>query len=161
MALSQALCGKHPGGLVSIRLYEATKILSAPFNHTLGGYSSLHLEEDYTPIEVAMAEGSGLWSEKEVGKDGVEHRVEFALRGCRSEALSTLHTLSQSGLVAEVVLAEGGRYLVGYSPRANADYPLRLAQGSLNTQNRPSEMPTTTLVLISTDGWFSHPLLQE
>ena len=161
MELSQSHCGKHHGGVLRIALYDASRLISVPFDPSSGCYSSIEVEEGYTPIEVAFAEESGAWSERVGSGGGVEHSVEFSLWGARCEALSTLQTLSERGVVALVECADGGQYLVGYSPRATTDYPLRLAEGNLNTFSHRTERPTTNVLLTSTDGWFSRPLLGE
>ena len=159
MELSQTLCGKHLGGIARLYLYDATKILSATYNSHLGAYTSVAVEEGEEPMEVVFAEGSASWSEKRRGEDGVERRVAFSLRGVRPQALTTLTRLSERGIVAEVESEEGVKCLVGYSPQAHADYPLRLTSAEIVTGCERGDRPTTHITLTSTDGWFSHEVV--
>lgn len=161
MELSQSLCAKHPGGVRRIALYEASKILSATYNKSLGAFTSVEVEEGYSPVEVAFEEESASWSESADDKGGVEHCVEFSLRGCRTRALESLMGLSEEGIVAEVECADGERYIVGYSVEAAILYPLRLSLGALDTKNHKADKPTSKVRLLATDGWYSHQLLGE
>ncbi len=156
MALNETLCGKHLGGVARLGLYDATKILSATYDPHSGVYTSVVAEE---PLVVAFAEGCASWSEKHQIEGGVEHRVVFSLRGVRPQALATLTALSEKGIVAEVESEEGVRMLVGYSPQAQANYPLRLASAEIKTGSERGDRPTTHITLSSTDGWFSHEVV--
>ena len=157
MELAGTLCGKHLGGVARLGLYDATKILSATYDPHLGVYTSVEVAEE--PLQVTFAEGSASWSEKRLSDGGVEHRVVFALRGVQSQALARLATLSERGIVAEVESEEGVRMLVGYSPQAHADYPLRLSSAEIKTGSERGDRPTTHITLSSTDGWFSHEVV--
>lgn len=157
MELSRNLCAKHHGGLLRLRLYDASKILAASYNSSTGCYTSLEVEEDYSPVEVVFAEQGASWSESVDESGAVEHRVEFLLEGCRSGALDELVALSEGGVVAEMVGADGVVRLVGYSPRAGADYPLRLAKALLDSRSSRADKPSVTVLLRSLDGWASCP----
>lgn len=158
MELTQTLCAKHHGGLRRIRLYDASKVVAAHYKTSAGCYSSLTVEEGYEPIEVAFAEQSASWSESANGEGVVEHRVEFTLSGGRCGALGELLELSEGGgVVAEVECAAGDVWLVGYSPRATTDYPLRLQSAHHTTHSLRADKPSVEVVLRSLDGWASHP----
>ncbi len=155
MELSQTLCGKVLGGVARLRLYDAAKIGAVAYDSKQGSYVAVGVEDGYVPVEVAFVEGSASWRESSVAAGEVEHRVAFSLRGVRPAALSELVALSEQGVVAEVESAEGTKVLVGYSPEAGADYPLRLLAAEVATGSERGERAATEITLSSTDGWFS------
>ena len=159
MELTHALCGKHLGGITRLRLYEAAHLESVAYDSSLGAYAAV--AEGCESVDVAFVEGSGSWLERGVAAGGVEHRVEFSLGGVHTEAVALLEKLSVGGLVAEVECADGACYLVGYSREAAAEYPLRLASAEVATGSGRGDRPTTYIRLTSTDGWYSHRMMQK
>ena len=160
MELTQALCGKHLGGIVRLRLYEAAKLAAVSYDTSKGAFAAVELAEGCEPVDVTFVEGSGSWRERSVADGGVEHSVEFALGGVHTEAVSLLERISEGGLVAEVECADGGCYLVGYSTKAAAEYPLRLGSVDIATERGRGKRPATHIRLTSIDGWYSRRVEQ-
>lgn len=161
MSIGQNSCGKNIGGIRSIELLPPEAIAKADYYAATDEYDFVELAEGFEPTTLHFTEGSGRWVERAEGVGGpVVHRVECRLRGVQPAALVKLQRLALNGVVALVTTESGEEYLVGYSPEAHTDYPLRLAEGQTDSSKERSEGASTLLVLTSTDGWFSRPIAQ-
>lgn len=133
-------------------LLSAAEIESVEYNPSSRLFTSLVLCEGYDFVEVVFAEGSASLEER-VGADGsVTHRLSFAMHGTKSDDVETLRRLSREGVVAIVENFEGEKFLVGYSPEACAEYPLRLAEVRLEGGSRKEQRAITSIILSSLDG---------
>lgn len=161
MAIGEGKCHRHLSGVSSIRLFDVRGVESVEVDPASGEVTAVRLTEAAQPIDVLFVERSASYSETLFATGGVEHRLEFTLRGCRPEAVEQLQNLSLDGVLAEVATPNGLRLLVGYSSRAECDYPLRLSAASAETLRAGERMPETTVTLISKDGWFSREMIAE
>lgn len=145
-------CAKHLGGVESIRLVSAVDVEAVEYDPSQRLFSGLALREGSDPVEVLFADGTACYEER-VSADGVvTHTLTFVMRGLQREGAEVLRSLSVDGMVAVVGLAEGESLLVGYSPEAAADYPLRLTQTLLDSGKSRAQRASTTLVFSSQDG---------
>lgn len=160
MTIGSDSCTKNLGGLHSIALLRPEWILALEYSPERGGYTQMELAEGCESIPLLFGEGGGCWSESANASGEVTHRLECKLRGAQPAALETLGKVARNGVVAVVTTLAGERYVVGYSPRAAAAYPLRPLLTESNSGSSRKEGASTRLVLTSTDGWYSHPLVK-
>lgn len=158
MRLDTGICNRHLAGIASIRLYKAKDVTSVGVDSSGENFTSVRLRSGCESMEVEPVEGSASYSERLGEKGAVEHRLEFALRGCCTDCVAELRRFSDYGVIAEVMSANGVKMLVGYSKRAGSDYPLRLISASANTFVKGPQMPQTTLLFTSIDGWHAKPI---
>ncbi len=159
MSIGQNSCGKNIGGIRSIELIPPEALFRADYYAATDEYDFVELAEGFEPTPLHFSEGSGRWVEKtEDGTGRVVHRVECELRGVQPLAIRRLERLCLNGVVALVATENGEEYVVGYSPEAQADYPLRLTEVISDSSKVRSKEAATLLVFSSTDGWFSRPI---
>lgn len=152
MELGSTTCAKHLGGVESVRLVSAADVVAVEYDPSQRLFAGLRLREGSDPVEVLFADGGASFEERASADGLVTHTLTFAMRGLQREAAGVLRSLSVDGVVAVVGLAEGESLLVGYSPEAAADYPLRLSQTLLDSGKSRAQRASTTLTLSSTDG---------
>ncbi len=159
MELTAATCAKHLGGVRSIRLYGASDILSVAYDTRSKCFGLPQLKEGCSPLDLCFVEGSATFEER-LGDNGVvTHRVGCDIAGAQPEAVERVRSFAREGVVALVTTADGGCYLVGYSPKAEGDYPLLLTEARVESHASRRESASTSLLLGSTDGWFSKPVV--
>lgn len=149
---SSITCAKHLGGVESIRLVSAVDIEAVEYDTTQRLFSGLRLREGSDFAEVLFADGGACFEERVEADGTVSHHLSFRMQGLEREAADRLRGLSVDGVVAVVGLPEGEKLLVGYSPEAAADYPLRLSLAVLSSAQSRVQRASTTLTLSSTDG---------
>ena len=152
MTLGSISCAKHLGGVSSIRLLSASEIGSLSYDSAERCFGSLLPTEGCEFRDVAFAEGSASLEERVEADGTTHHKLNFELRGFRSEVVEELQWLSQGGMVAVVELSDGERFLVGYSHRAAADYPLRLSEARLDSGSGREQRKRLSVTLSSIDG---------
>lgn len=152
MTLGSISCAKHLGGVRSIVLLSASEIGSLLYNPADGCFGSLMPAEGCEFLEVAFAENSASLEERVEADGTTTHKLHFSFRGMQSEVVDLLQRLSREGVVAIVELAEGEKFLVGYSPEASADYPLRLSEALLGSGSQREQRPSLSITLTSVDG---------
>lgn len=161
MLIGGHTCNRHLSGVSHVRLYDVRDVASVELDSSGECFTSVGVVEGALPIDIPLAERSASYQERLTLEGGVEHRLEFAVRGCRPEVVEQLRALSSRGMIAEVATPNGVRLLVGYSKRASCDYPLRVATSSAETFRVGERMPETLVTLISRDGWSSREIIQE
>ncbi len=152
MELGSITCAKHLGGVESIRLVSAVDVEAVEYDPAERLLSGLRLREGSDFTEVLFANNSACFEERVEADGTVTHNLSFRMQGLEREAANVLRSLSVDGVVAIVELPEGERLLVGYSPEAAADYPLRLSKAVLSSAQSRVQRASTTLTLSSTDG---------
>lgn len=157
MKLGSVSCAKHLGGVRTVLLLPASEIESVVYNPSLGSFSLLQPSAEGELLEVSFAESGASWEEALEADGSVRHSLSLDLEGVQADVAATLQRISAEGVVAVVELCEGGKYLVGYSAKAAADYPLRLSKAALCSERRKEQRSATTLLLCGTDGWYSLP----
>lgn len=153
MTLGSLSCAKHLGGVRSLRLIPAEGVASVDYDVAEDAFRALLVAEGGEAVEVAHDASATSYCESVTADGRVEHRLTISLLGVQIEALDRLLVTLRRGVVAIVELEEGERWLVGYSPRAAADYPLRLAEGVAESGKSRQTRCHTSLLLSSVDGW--------
>lgn len=148
----------HIGGIRSITLYGAGEVSFEGYDPVGGGFRRAMIAPTATPLEMHFADNGARYVERLVAQGVVEHRLEILSSGFAPERMARLMALSSEGVVAILTLASGGSWVVGYSHRGGADYPLRLLEAESDTFAQRSQMPSTRLLLGSEDGWAAAPL---
>lgn len=126
--------------------------------------ATLAVEFDDAGIAIPLKEGCSLFVEQlrvEQGLVAVTHRLEAVIRsrdGAYWLDADRLRSLAGQGAIAEVVLSDGRRLIVGWSQRFGAVQPLRLASVERTSGRKLADEPTTTIVLTATDTAFALPI---
>lgn len=148
---------KPVGGVKRVLLYPAEAAKRILF-------SSEGCEVEFAstdPIEVELMEDMSSYEERAEATKGqtkIAHILQLVADRAKGEAwLETdfLEMASIDGVVAEVMLADNRRLLVGYSPTFGDEQPLRLKSLSSSSGSTLHDRPTVTLRLESHDTAFS------
>lgn len=154
-------CGSLMGGLRSVVLYDAEEVAFFGLEPESGAFTRASLAPLATPLEVAVADGGARYLERLTSTGEVEHRLELTVAGFTPCRVAQLASMSRRGVVAILTLTSGDSWVVGYSRRGGADYPLRLLGAEAVSCAKRAQMPTTTIVLGSVDGWVATPLVGQ
>jgi hypothetical protein len=151
---------KAVGGVESVALYPANAVSSVLFSS-----AGCEVEFSHAAIEIELLDDSSHYEEVAECNDGVacvSHQLSIvADRGKAHEWLTIdfLERASCEGLVADVLLCDGRRLLVGYSLRFGSEQPLRLDSLTSSSGSRLCDTPAATLRLVSYDTEFSAEIL--
>lgn len=97
------------------------------------------------------------------GPVSVTHTLTLvAERGAAEHWLSAKFAADvlRQGFIADITLNDGRRLLVGCSERMERDFPLRFVSLRSESGKKPSDTPTLTLTLRSTDAEAAVPLAE-
>lgn len=153
---------KSVGGVARIVLHFATAVRPIDWE---AGSQAVKVAFDDTGIPLTLKEYASTLDEQlsvEQGLVAVRHTLTAVMR--RRDALlwldaEQLRRLAEQGTIAEVVLMDGRRLLVGWSERFGACQPLKLASMVSHSGKAPDDEPTVTMVLNTTDTAFALPIL--
>ncbi|MDY3978993.1 MAG: hypothetical protein SOZ00_03135 [Tidjanibacter sp.] len=156
-------CSKRSGGIKSLHLIEADKILSAAYNSLSGEFEALTLAEGALWAGYDFVEQSGSLTQTLAvagGSTAVEHRLCFALHGIDQAARLAADSLAESackGIVAVVETLQGERLLVGYSVLFGGEKALRVERITSSTGAALADKTSTEVVLTAVDTSLSRP----
>ena len=151
---------KPKGGVARVALHTADAVGSLAV-----GDEGCRVRFADEPLEVLLTDDRSLFEEQlsvEEGVMSVEHRLTMvADRNHAPQWLETefLYRATHEGLIAEVVLNDSRRLLVGYSLRLQGEQPLRLQSLTAASGQRPNDTPTLTLTLAATDAEMAMPIV--
>ncbi|MDL2319899.1 hypothetical protein LJC45_02065 [Alistipes sp. OttesenSCG-928-B03] len=150
-------CAKRSGGIRSVALADAGAVAGAQYAATDGTYKWVTLTGGVGFREYRFREDEAAYTESVAFTDGlplVTHTLSFALErmdaACR-EAIEELCAATDKGLVAIVTTNAGVSFLVGYSEKFGAAYPLRPARVSGVSGSKPADLSAEKIVLVSRD----------
>ena len=147
---------KPVGGVKSVFLYPAEAISTILFSS-----EGCEVEFVDSPIEVELLEDKSSYEERvEVskGQTKVVHTLRLVADRVKAEKwLETefLERASLDGVVADVLLADNRRVVVGYSLLFGDEQPLRLESLISTSGSTPHDRPSVTLQLVSCDKEFA------
>ncbi len=149
---------KPAGGIVSVELVAAAAFKGAEYDPESGCFTSVETSEPFAAY--VFREDCAAYTEEASGAAGqplVKHvlKMEFPGGPETDKAVGELSALDATGFAAIVTTGEGQRLLAGYSRRFGTQYPLRLAKVSSGSGSHPSDFPSVTVMLESTDTEYS------
>ena len=152
---------KPAGGIVSVELIAAADFTGAVYNHAGACFTSAETSGPFAAY--VFREDRAAYTEEASGNDGqplVKHtlKVEFPAGPETDGAVAGLSAAASGGFVAIVTTGTGQRLLAGYSVRFGTQYPLRPVKVSSASGSCPSDFPSVTVTLESTDAEYSKPL---
>lgn len=153
---------KPVGGVARVALHSADAVGAVSF--ASDGGCAIAFDDEATEVEL-LDDGS-TFVEKIATDTGialVEHTLSLVASRNSAEAWLNpdfLQRATRIGVIAEVVLNDGRAIVVGYSRHLATEQPLRLREVTISSGRTPTDTPTVTLRLTSTDGHTSAKLKQ-
>ena len=152
---------KPVGGVAHAALHAADAVVGAQF--TTEGCAIEFCDE---AIEVTLRDDGSRLIETTTSDKGlitVNHHLDLVAERNDAEAWLDerfVERATRTGVVAIVTLNDSRSVVLGYSRHLGAEQPLRLHSLTLDAGLAPSDSPTATLSLCSTDASTAAPYLQ-
>ncbi len=156
---------RRNGGIQRLYLIEASSLVAATLDPSLGGYTSLTLLAEHHFAEYQFREGSGAYRttlSRTESSVAVSHQIDVGFSPLHSQTNACLSELAATAeMIALVELRTGERLLVGYSEHFAATRPLTLSHAEGDSAAAGDTPSTLSLSLRSQDTSAALPFVGE